>query len=220
MTAMKQCIKCAIRVDDEAKICRRCGSILEEMAWEEILAPDVNVMPGVAVAADRVAPPLDPAALPDPVDQFVAESFQWQCPSCGEQIERQFDACSQCGTNREGSSLPDFTREVDGEDPSPDDDVSPVAATEPAAQAASGPQRRDCLRCGSDKIIAGVNVVAFASGEQAAGRLELMALEDHERLLFMGRQARLTADVCAVCGHVELRAENVAGLPQRRRERW
>ena len=72
--------------------------------------------------------------------------------------------------------------------------------------------------CGSDRIIAGVNVVSFAAEEQTVGRLELMAVEDHERLLFMGRQARLTADVCANCGHVELRAENVRGLACQRRE--
>ncbi len=219
---MKQCIKCAIQVDDDAKICRRCGSILDE-----IDAVGGNMAAVNTGAADRFVPPRsDASSLPDPVDQYVAETFEWQCPGCGEQIERQFDTCWQCGTNRDGGSLPDFTDESADEDPAESDDgIAPTRSGEVAADSAadetvSTPQRRDCLRCGSDKIITGVNVVSFSSGELTAGRLELMALEDHERMLFMGRQARLTADVCGDCGHVELRAENVRGLPQRRREHW
>ena len=218
---MKQCLKCAIQVDDGAKICRRCGSILEEIA-----AADDAARASPATSSPSSSGPPDPSPLPDPIDQFVAESFEWSCPGCGEQIERQFDACWKCGTNREGSSLPDFTLESDDDEPAARDEFEvPAEASLPAdlpghADQQSIPRSRDCLRCGSDKIITGVNVVSFASGELAAGRLELMALEDHERMLFMGRQARLTADVCGNCGHVELRAENVRGLPQRRREHW
>lgn len=34
----------------------------------------------------------------------------WKCPSCREEIEDEFDACWQCGTDQSGESNPEFER--------------------------------------------------------------------------------------------------------------
>ena len=206
---MKHCRKCAIQIDGDARICRRCGAILEEPPTDGDEAALAGA--GESGGAPFFAPrgPIAGDARPNPVDEFVQAPADWICQECGEAIEPQFDACWHCGTQRDGTRLPDFTDESGGEDP-------PAAAENWAANqaTAAGPiaPPRGCLRCGSTEIIAGVKVVTYAAGDPTCGRIELMAVEDHERLLFMGRQARLTADVCGQCGHVELRAENVPGL--------
>ena len=35
----------------------------------------------------------------------------WTCPNCGEHIEKQFDACWNCGTSVEGARPEDFACE-------------------------------------------------------------------------------------------------------------
>ncbi len=209
---MMHCRKCAIEIDGDARICRRCGAILEEPSAE---VAESATGPAGESSRTRLLATKARDARPNPVDEFVQAPADWACPACGETIEPQFDACWHCGTNRDGTRLPDFTDESLDEDP-------PVAAENWAASQALAARPvappRGCLRCGSTEIIAGVKVVSFAAGEPTCGHIELMAVEDHERLLFMGRQARLTADVCAQCGHVELRAENVPGLPSAHRE--
>jgi len=37
----------------------------------------------------------------------------WQCPKCNEELEDSFDACSKCGTSKDGTENPDFRPETD-----------------------------------------------------------------------------------------------------------
>jgi uncharacterized membrane protein YvbJ len=34
----------------------------------------------------------------------------WKCRNCGEEIDDEFDACWQCGTDRTGQANPEFER--------------------------------------------------------------------------------------------------------------
>ena len=54
----------------------------------------------------------------------------WKCPSCGEQLEEQFDTCWKCGTNRDGGRSDNFAPEssVEGEpDQTVEDEDTDVA---------------------------------------------------------------------------------------------
>ncbi len=44
----------------------------------------------------------------------------WRCPSCGKQIDDEFDACWRCGTSQDGTPNADFHAEPDDPAPPPE----------------------------------------------------------------------------------------------------
>jgi len=58
-----------------------------------------ETLPAVYVDSENAAASL--AAVKEFLEQPLDQSRPpWPCPSCGEQIEGQFDACWHCGTTR------------------------------------------------------------------------------------------------------------------------
>ncbi|MCY2994352.1 MAG: zinc ribbon domain-containing protein [Planctomycetota bacterium] len=85
------CRKCNKQVDVSGKICRACGSILEEVPDGQAL----DVGGPVATAAPPGTGSLPDAELPEEEASFEQELARppWKCPTCGETVPGNFDLC-------------------------------------------------------------------------------------------------------------------------------
>jgi hypothetical protein len=105
---------------------------------------------------------------------------------------------------------PDFIKD-------PPADVPDRTEEEPAAENPPSEAVTPCPRCGSTKIIPRVRIVD--QGQYSNGALQVVIVGNPEALIFKDRRyGNLTADICAACGHVELRVENPRELYEHYRQ--
>jgi hypothetical protein len=189
---MRKCSKCDLTYDDSSRICRACGSILEEViddAWE--------ILPA-SVDDDVVSPPSD-KSHPDPIDldqlapattgKDRSKRPDWICPACSERVPAEFDVCWNCHADNSGR----------------------VAAHEPPADEC---HMKNCPVCGSQKIIP--NVKMADTGQYSAGTLAVVICGNPEAIFFKERlRGEVRAEICGDCGHVQLRVENPTELYER-----
>jgi hypothetical protein len=196
---MRMCPKCTLKVADGSKICRVCGSILDEVEPADPQEPTTvdDEVPDRAPLDAQTYEPSQPADDQD--DQTKAqgiESHSWQCVTCGEKIERNFDVCWNCGTARDGTEDPEFVKllDVTGAEP----DLHDLAeAGEPAAP---------CAKCGSERIIPHVPLVG---NFEHSTRLKAVVIGNPDALILRDPLfGEVYANICGQCGHMELRVEN------------
>ena len=115
---MRICPRCSFEVTDDSKICRACGSILDDVEVpgprqaETEMAQDET--PDCTISNTEV--PATPILVDEPADIQDATNRPWTCPTCGEHIERDFSVCWNCGTAEDGTVDPGFIKVEDVED--------------------------------------------------------------------------------------------------------
>jgi hypothetical protein len=209
---MQQCPKCSSQCSDELKICRTCGAIL----------PAADRRPPQQAADDDLPVPQTADLAPTscgcccndgPCDNAVSDGPGWKCPRCGQSVPGGFSVCWNCGTSEDGTLDPNFPKEP------ADDGGAVISATTVAEQIVDeseldSPSRRRCPQCGSLKIVPNVSIL-----DHLGGNLQVAVDADPEALIFKDRlYARLFADVCGDCGHVEFKAEHPATFYEHYRE--
>src|SRR3990172_3240102 len=139
---MRMCRKCSKQVSDDIKICRDCGSILDDLPEDSV--PEIGVewepasQPGLSLAAEPQEAGLEKGdqqsvgevvvepGEPAPSD---TEALAWKCPQCGETVPGTFDVCWQCLTTKDGEKAdqnePVFFQEV-SDASKPDDEPEPT----------------------------------------------------------------------------------------------
>ena len=125
----------------------------------------------------------------------------WSCRRCRCEMPDTMDACWNCGANREGVPDPDFVKE-------PSDSAS-TASTD----GHSPKLRRDlrCSKCGSMKVIADATIED--QGHRSDGYLRVVVYGRPSAIIMKDRMyGVLTADICADCGHAELKVANAQNL--------
>jgi hypothetical protein len=209
---MRKCLKCQMIYTDASKICRSCGSIIDDVddtvAAEEA-PPTTDATPAPAAELEdaafeeAIAPEIAAAADSLPTS---GRHDDWICLKCGERVPSQFDVCWNCF-----AVSGDFANAG-----------APIAADPPIAAAPSPqadapretmPQRaprppRPCPACGSDKIIPSIGVIdheGYGVKVSVEGNPEAAFFKDR-------RYGSLVADICGACGHLHLRVGNFAEL--------
>lgn len=188
---MLTCPKCTKTFDDDSKICRDWGAILEPLESSQ-LEPTVDDLMESALQGDQ--------------EEAEAEWEQkpWHCPHCKEAIEADFDVCWNCGTNRSGQPDPGFVSVR-----------SDSEALEPKHLDYSSrkvPHGDACPRCGSRRVIS--NAYLGESGpHHFEWKVTVNVEGDPKAWIFKDTErAELKADICGQCGHVELKVTNAALL--------
>lgn len=186
---MKKCPKCSLQYDDDVKICRTCGAILE-LALEE---PQQVVEPGLSLHEDDVC------------ETASAKQPPWTCSQCGQSVPGGFEVCWNCGTSQDGVADPDFSKEQTNDDDG-------FGAWQPPEHSVAAKQTAyRCLKCGSSKIIP--NTKILDQGHYSDGKLQVVVDGDPDALFFKDRlHDRLLANICGDCGHVELKVEHAEEL--------
>jgi hypothetical protein len=196
---MQKCPKCSQQYENQVKICRRCGAILEAVA--EDAGAENSFENGKTAATPSVAD----AVPPSPTSPATA----WCCPKCRQLVPGTFDFC-YCGTSRDGILDPEYIQKLCKDAPS-ETEEGPAAEDPPSGSVVP------CPKCGSTKIIPGVRIVD--QGQYSGGTLQVVIVGNPEALIFKDcRYGDLTADICAACGHVELRVENSEELYEHYRQ--
>jgi len=219
------CRKCNMEGEFGAKICRACGSILDEgpeavatgddgfqMSW---LEPSSEPIEAVAVESVENFAPLvtdEPPLRPD-----------WQCVQCGSIVPGDVDVCFRCVTAQGGiaheqqTNLQEFLDQVEAEqgpaEPVPEYvNEAPIEAVEVTGQLA-------CSRCGSYRMMTGVSI---EDKGQFDSTLRVRVGNDPLVTFFGGAfRSPIAADICGECGHIELRVTNPRELYRRwKSEPW
>lgn len=128
---MQFCPKCSKTYNDESKICRQCGAILEKV--DPQLRDDKDVVDwltdeqqshliersGIDIR-DSSVPGRQPLSDEERGAQQTVRpatgSSAWKCPKCREIVEPNFDVCWNCGTSRDGTEDPHFVQFKDEHD--------------------------------------------------------------------------------------------------------
>jgi predicted nucleic-acid-binding Zn-ribbon protein len=129
----------------------------------------------------------------------------WTCSRCGEHVERNFDVCWNCGTDRDGNEDPDFFHEWDGteRDSAERDATQDVVNFEPVTMPIS------CSHCGSNDLY-----TRRLSSAGSEGPYFLAGLGG-----FM-HYAHFDVVVCAQCGLTLFFAEPSAREQLESNEQW
>lgn len=91
----------------------------------------------------------------------------WQCPKCGERIDPEFDACWNCGTDRDGGPAADFR-------PEPDDPAVPDLGPDPdePEEADAGPaDERIVELCSAANSVEAAAICAALEDEDVPARI-------------------------------------------------
>ena len=218
---MWMCPKCSKQISDGSKICRQCGSILEEAEdngpTEKDPQSDLSGQLGQVLVTDEKKPSqVDPDSTTDPSergdndlqvheDQYQSEQAKavlWTCRKCGENVPGNFKVCWKCGTTKEGLEDADFVTEL----PDGDESVQPEVASNFEGLTESEVVSR-CAKCGSARIIPGVRLIDQGQGSDGASKVVVFGNPD--ALVFKDRRyGEVKADICGECGHIELRVSN------------
>jgi hypothetical protein len=190
---MRKCPKCSSQYNDDPKICRVCGAILEP------IAEPANVGGAPVVPAEPRSDPQPPAS-----------ASEWTCPACKSPVPASFEICWKCGADRSGVVV----ESVEPSAPEPDEPRESLCANDEEEPAPKAPS--SCPRCGSRDII--LDALVITDLGRGPDPKAYVAVDAHpEALVFKDRRyGRLVASICGQCGHIELRAEN----PQRLYEHW
>lgn len=142
---------------------------------------------------------LEPVDPPHATQDAASGRPSWTCRQCGQRVPAGFEVCWSCGTSDDGTPDPAFSKEI------------AVDAAVLPAPTAPVPRPRLCPRCGSSKIVPNARLVD--RHEQLSGGLQVVVEGDPTAMIFKDRlYARVTADICGECGHLELKAENAGDL--------
>ena len=207
---MRTCPRCSTAYDDDTRICRTCGAILEDLE-------DVAEEPLVEVeVVDEGESPSEPEGTPEEfpsVEELEGlggagtpgSGANWRCPKCRETVPNMFDVCWKCGLDRGGAVAGDSVEQpIEVDLPDRPEAIAP----EPVAPRVRSLQ---CPVCGSSKVIPQVRIVD--QGEQSTGSLRVVIYGDPGALIFKDRlYGELTATICGDCGQVELRVANPGEL--------
>lgn len=209
------CRKCNKRVDVAGKICRACGSILEEVPEGQAL----DVAGQVATAAPPGTGTMPHPELPEEEGESSEQELArpaWKCPKCGETVPGNFDLCWKCLSAEAGEPEPDVPQlpsEIGDDDEEPEPDDSPVEAEVLKDPEEDESTEAGCPRCGSTKLIRDVSV--GDQGGSSDETLEIVVFGNPEALLFKNRlTGEIRADICGSCGHIEFRVANPGQLYQ------
>jgi hypothetical protein len=109
--AMLICRKCNKRVESAGKICRACGSILEEVSDGQSLdgAGQVGIASVPAPSGTGSTTPVE--LLEDEGESSEQELSRpdWKCPKCGETVPGNFDLCWKCLPTETGEPAPTYS---------------------------------------------------------------------------------------------------------------
>ena len=215
---MWKCRKCNQVLDVPAKICRACGGIIEEMPEDQ---PLVETGQGVdAVTPSMLRPSgtgstghvAQSSAMLGKEGADTGQEFagpDWTCPHCGEIVPGNFDECWKCLTTKAGEQAPNARRLLseaaeNEEETKPDDsllDAEVFGETDSQVSTQAG-----CARCGSTKMIRDVTVLDHGDSD---GKLKAVVVGNPDALIFKHRlYGEIRADICGMCGHIELRVAN------------
>lgn len=211
---MRICPKCSKRVSGDNKICRDCGAILEDMPDESVPGPVVEStnpfgFPSAVKHQGPVVEAMSESQEPTPPD---TEAPPWKCPQCGEVVPGTFDVCWKCQTTKDGESAEQsepvfFPEMVDASRPNVESETAKFLKSLEVDQPEVPPSQSACPRCGSSKMMFGVTVQD--QGQGSNGDLRVVVCGDPSALIFKDRlYGELKANICADCGHVELRVAN------------
>ena len=201
---MFKCLKCDEVVADGSRICRKCGSIIDEVAdpVEESFVMAESVSEEEAIEED-IEIDSTPMTAPSPP---AATDKQWRCSNCSAEVPVHFLICWQCQHPRSGQDSPEPAQS----EPAPSEPAQsepaqsepaqsePEPLTEPPVEAVLASARMICPKCSSDDLIPNARIHVVAGG-----RLQV-ALEQEESSA--DDPGLISANVCQRCGYVELRA--------------
>lgn len=230
---MRVCRKCSKQADDNSKICRDCGAILEDVPddpappphppepLEPVAEEDSEQSSPHANLAERRFEPLN-----DTGSQLLLSggpANKWKCPQCGETVPGTFDVCWKCLTAKDGEpaeeGLLEYLEAISNQNKDPVGEPSdPVAEAVALDEDDESDDRDDnppsvdaCPRCGSSKIMCGITVQD--QGQYSDGQLRVVVFGDPAALLFKDRlYGDLKAQICGACGFVEFRVANAREL--------
>jgi hypothetical protein len=200
---MRRCPKCGLEYDDDSRICRACGAILDEVdALAETTPFELNAATQSPWLPDddEELPPAEPKVepwLPDDDEiPLPAAAGDWICTTCGERVPATFDVCWNCATAERPLA------------------AAPTSAAAPVQSPVEVPPkypRRQCTACGSTRIIPSASIAD--TGQYSQGTLAVVVDADPQAFIFKNRRrGELLADICGDCGRVELRVHNHAEL--------
>jgi len=198
---MRECPKCSRSFDDDSKICRTCGTILEDRATEDTRPVEdegtVEEPPVLPEIHEEPRPEVDAWESLESEVQAEPKTHGWRCPQCESAVPDEFDVCWKCGSDQQGEVVADVAPQ-----PSPQ---TWVEATD--TQKTKG----KCIACGSSKIIPGLTVVD--QGQHSDGKLYTVVYGDPDALIFKDKlHGEMVVDVCGSCGHAQLRVVNPGEL--------
>jgi hypothetical protein len=203
---MQKCPKCSQQFESQAKICRRCGAILDAVA--DAAPPSTPCDAGVPPAQccrDGCATEFQGDSPPN-----ASPATSWPCPNCGQSVPNTFDVCWNCGTGRDGTPDPDFLKD-------PPEDTPGETEEESAAENSPTVSPAPCPKCGSTKIIPEIPI--RDQGHYSDGFLQVVVEGNPRALIFKDCfYGRLAADICGDCGHVELRVDHPQELYEHYRQ--
>lgn len=188
---MRKCPKCSMEYDDDRKICRACGSALDDF----LPPPPTEALPQTMVTEEPIIAEIAEVEKP---------RHSWKCSGCGQLVPGDFAVCWNCGDDEQGRPDPSFSVE-------PKDDWTELERKLVPETEEARINESQCPKCGSKKIIPGTRVCD--QGESSNGNLQAVVYGDPDAFIFKDRlYGKLTADICGDCGHVELKVENSGEL--------
>jgi hypothetical protein len=222
---MQKCHKCAKTYDDEAKICRVCGSILDVCSASSGFPAPTKEPEIQELSWDDVVPAIMQEPSPG-TSENMTKNASWTCAKCGKKVPDTFDVCWNCFTAKDGQIDQQFAeiaqadREFNADTVEEmgtirSDDIEEIELAQPVERTNPEPTKPThhehlygtCLRCGSTDIARHLRVVD--QGHHSDGYLELVAYGDPDAIFFKDpTYGKIYADVCGQCGHVELRIQN------------
>ncbi len=223
------CRRCNTRSEEARKICRSCGSILEEVP-DDMPASESEQTDQAYVTSSPTAAATDQTDRGEVsnvmFDEEVPSSHEsptrpdWICPTCGEVVPGNFEVCWNCRCENDGDRAPGTAaaatessatnHDAPSVDPAADAGVPEKNERQPTDQVA-------CSRCGSTKIMWDVTVCD--QGEYSDGKLKVVVCGNPEALLFKDRlYGMIRADICGECGHIQFRVTNPSELYDHYRE--
>lgn len=194
---MRKCPKCSMEYDDDRKICRACGSALDDY-----VPPPVEAVPPAPVV--EPLPILDEPILAEFAEEVAKPRHSWTCQGCGKLVPVEFTVCWNCGADEQGQPDSGFVVE-------PKDDWKKLERKLIVEAEEIKTNEPHCPKCGSKKIIPRTRV--RDQGQYSNGHLQVVVCGDPNALLFKDRLLEdIIADVCGDCGFIELKVKNPGEL--------
>ncbi len=199
---MPYCAKCSLTFPEAAKICRSCGSILDDVDEQSTPAVRNNERQHSAIASSNNLPSADGELQ---LSSTPAEA-SWHCHLCGEEVPATFEMCWNCGAAPDGSSGEGFVTESLAIEEAPAHEPLPPEPL--ASETPTIPFVGKCAMCGSHKIMHDARVEGHERG-----RIKVVVFGAPEAMIFTDRlSGELSAEVCGQCGHVQFRVRNQVEL--------
>jgi RNA polymerase subunit RPABC4/transcription elongation factor Spt4 len=207
---MLLCRKCNKRVTEARKICRACGSILEEVPEDLPEAGNTqDAGPTSSVPQATSTGTTEPALEPG-LPESESPGVDWKCQECGEIVPGDFDVCWKCMTTKAGERDPnaqELLSDVVEDDQEPEPAESPAEVTEREDIA----QQRRCRDCGSPKVVRNVPLVEQGDSSDVKSRV-ILSVAPGSVFVVNPLYGEIKADVCSECGYIDLRLADPSRL--------